>query len=87
LSEDVEKQRLEQRLFSVVIAICLALGGWWLQNQWEETRLVNQRLEAFIRHVDDTYVDLKYIELLQSRLARIENKLDELLEKKRREMP
>ena len=87
MSEEQEKHRLEQRLFSIIVGICLALGGWWLQNQWEETRLVNGRLEAFIRHVDATYADLKYIEQMQTRLARIENKLDELIEKKRREMP
>ena len=79
----------ERRLYALVVGVAMMFGGWWLQNQWNETQRLDDKINEFIRHVDTIYVDKEYLRVVTDdqtrRLQRIENKLDNLLEGKRRE--
>lgn len=79
----------ERRLYALVVGVAMMFGGWWLQNQWNETQRLDGKINDFVRHVDQVYVDKEYLRAVTEdqtrRLQRIENKLDDLLEKRRRE--
>lgn len=83
VSSNVSK--MEQRMWSILISVALAFGGIWLQNQYSTTIALQQQLTEYMRFVDDKYVDLKLYqslnEGLDSRLNRIEDKIDTVLEK------
>lgn len=77
--------RMEQRMWSAVIAIAMLLGGWWLQNQYDTTLRLQEELGAYMRFVDDRYVEKDHLKTVTDRLTRIEGKLDLLAESAARE--
>ena len=80
---------LEKRMYAILLSLAMGLGAWWLQNQWEETQRIDTKLHDFSRHVDSQYVEKEFLQLVVNehtrRLERIENKLDDLIDKRKRE--
>lgn len=76
--------KTEQRLWNLLIAACLALGGWWLQNQYDTTLRLQQDLAQYMRFVDAQYVEKEMLKTLdaerQRQLIKIETKLDRIYE-------
>jgi hypothetical protein len=70
--------KMEQRMWSAIVGVALLLGGWWLQNQYDTTLRIHEELMAYMRHVDDKYVQKDYLETLEGRLNRIESKIDNI---------
>jgi hypothetical protein len=75
---------LEGRMWTIVMGVAMALGGVWLQNQYQTVLRVQEQMTEFARFVDAEYVDRKYLERVQTdterRLNSIEGKIDHLLE-------
>jgi hypothetical protein len=76
LSDKIGK--VEGRWTAFLTAGALALGGWWLQNQYDTMLRIQQQLVDFQRHVDAGYVRKDYLSMLEGRLGRIEDKIDDL---------
>ena len=76
----------ERRLYALVVGVAMLFGGWWLQNQWNETQRLDGKINEFVRHVDSIYVDKEFLQVVTEeqtrRLQRIENKLDNIIENK-----
>ena len=72
--------RNEMRLWNILIAACLALGGIWLQNQYDTVLRLQSQMAAFSLHVQSVYVGkelLNQITIDQTRrFDSIERKLD-----------
>lgn len=49
--------KTEQRLWSIVVAVCLGLGGWWLQNQYQTLLHIQEQVTEQQRFVEEHYVD------------------------------
>lgn len=80
--EDQTATKTELRLWNVVIAACMALGGWWLQNQYDTTLRIAEQLADYQRFVDQQYVEKEFLQNIngnvERRLDRIEQKIDAL---------
>ena len=70
--------KMESRWVAFLTAVALTFGGIWLQNQYDATLRLQEQMAAFMRHVDDKYVQKDYMETIASRLSRMEDKLDDL---------
>lgn len=66
--------------FSFVFTVALALGGVWLQNQYDTLVKTNDRLLEYQRYVDSRYVDKEMFETLIKRLDQLDNKIDTRLD-------
>jgi hypothetical protein len=80
--EDQTASKTELRLWNVVIAACMALGGWWLQNQYDTMLRLAEQLQEYRIFVDTQYVEKEFLDHingnLERRLDRIETKIDAL---------
>lgn len=72
--------RNEMRLWNILIAACLALGGIWLQNQYDTVLRLQERMSAFSLHVQSVYVGKELLQQINAdqtrRFDSIERKLD-----------
>jgi hypothetical protein len=73
--------KMEGRWVAFLTTIALAFGGIWLQNQYETTLRLQEQVADFMQHVDAGYVRKDYLTTVESRLVRIEDKLDDLRDK------
>lgn len=77
------KMVLEQRIIAMMFAILMAVGGWWLQNQWEVTMETQRQISDLLKHTDSKYVQKEFLREItedqRDRLLRVENKIDALL--------
>ena len=73
--------KLESRWIAFITAVALLFGGWWLQNQYDTVLRLQKQQTAFMRHVDDKYVQKDTLVIVSDRLDRIENKIDALRDK------
>ncbi len=73
-----ELSKVEQRAWSILVAICLFLGAWWLQNQYNTMIKIQEQLGEYMRFVDDKYVEKDYLHGIENRLGRIETKIDKI---------
>ena len=80
--DDSKASKLEQRWIAALTAIALLFGGWWLQNQYDTMLRVQEQLSEFSRHVDNAYVRKDYLQLVENRLGRIEDKIDDIRDAK-----
>ena len=91
MSESSTISKLEQRMWTVVIGLAMALGGIWLQNQYQTTLRLQDQLAAYMQFVDDKYIEVFQFEhhanVLDKRLDRIEDKLDRLITDNKKESP
>lgn len=82
MSEPTPVSKLEQRMWTLIVGVALALGGIWLQNQYDTTLRLQEQLSQFMTHVDDKYVEDKMFQThskgINSRLDRIEDKIDKI---------
>lgn len=80
--DDQTASKTELRLWNMVIAACMALGGWWLQNQYDTTLRIAEQLTEYQRFVDSQYVEKEFLDNIsgnvERRLDRIEQKIDAL---------
>ena len=60
--EEIKKAALDDRLFKLVAGAMFALGGWWLQNQYEATLATQAQISEVMKHVDKQYVDKEFLE-------------------------
>ena len=76
--------KLEQRMWSILITISLAFGGIWLQNQYATVQSLLEQLHEYQRFVDDKYVNQKSYDLnerlLDNRLNRLETNTNTIME-------
>ena len=76
--------KLEQRMWSILITISLAFGGIWLQNQYATVQSLLEQLHEYQRFVDDKYVAQKQYEsnerTNENRLNRLEININTLME-------
>ena len=80
MTEPDTASKLEQRAWALVVGLCMLLGGWWLQNQYNTTLRLQEQLTEYIRFADTKYVQKDYLGVITQRLERIEVKLDDLRE-------
>lgn len=80
--------RTEQRLWNLLLAACLALGGWWLQNQYDtilavQSQIVesNKALIDFGKFVDEQYVEKEFYKEVTSQQYRRFDSIDKKLDK------
>jgi len=82
MADEQVASKTELRLWNIVIAACMALGGWWLQNQYDTTLRIAEELTDFQRYVDTQYVEKEFLSSIngnmERRLDRIEGKIDAL---------
>ena len=84
---DATANKTEQRLWTVVVGICLALGGWWLQNTWQSIEKERAAREALMLVIAQTYVTKDAISIItqarekqvQAIIDRIERNTDRLI--------
>ena len=83
LREEDKSSRNEMRLWNILIAACLALGGIWLQNQYDTVLRLQAQIAAFSLHVQGTYVNKELLNQITGdqtrRFDSIERKLDVIL--------
>lgn len=70
--------KLEGRWVAFITAVALFFAGWWIQTERDAVLKTQQQLDEYTRYVDDKYVQKDYMEQVDKRLDRIENKIDEL---------
>jgi len=73
--EEIKNAVLDDRLFKLVAGALFALGGWWLQNQYEATLRTQEQISQIIEHVDKQYVDK---EMLQQHMKEHDRRLDDV---------
>jgi hypothetical protein len=73
--------RVELRVWNLLVAACLMLGGWWLQNQYDTTLRLQGQLTEFIRHVDDKYVEKEFLKQIDADQDRRFNQLEDKIER------
>lgn len=87
MSDSTNISKLEQRMWTIVVGLALAFGGIWLQNQYKTTIELQKQLAEYMRFVDEKYVEQKAFDagtvVLDQRLDRIENKLDNIIRQDR----
>jgi hypothetical protein len=73
---------LDTRLWSAVIGVCMLLGGWWLQNQYNTLLGLQDQVREMLIFVDGKYVDKELLQAMskesEKRLDRIDNNLIEI---------
>lgn len=82
--QNSNNNKLEQRMWSILITISLAFGGIWLQNQYATVQSLLTQLHEYQRFVDDKYVAQKQYDLneriVDNRLTRIEVNQNSMME-------
>ena len=82
-NENIQSSMNEKRLWNIIMAACFALGGWWLQNQYDTTLELQKQFYAYQQFVDTHYVEKEFLAQVtnerERRLTSIETKLDTLL--------
>lgn len=69
--------KLEQRAWTLLIGLCLALGGWWLQNQYTTLMSVKDDLAEHQREATRTFLSRELSAELHRTLDRRIEKLEE----------
>ena len=62
--------RTEQRISTLLISVVMAIGAWWLQNQFNTTERISQQVLENSKHVALHYPDREEMKLHVSDLSR-----------------